>query len=210
MFDKLIGKDGALWRTGGSSDTDSVSPPPPASATVHSTTVLSASVATLDPEILAQTRKATFEIAGSVYARFATELKKLEPVISDTTTRVRAAVAVLAVNPAEILSALTTTHRAALQSWNATVAKAKDAGHAEKIGGREALLQQLAEADVRINNEITRLQESLRENAGKAATLRQEITSAQAEIDRKAQQYTAASAAVELELNQIITTLQSI
>ena len=113
-------------------------------------------------------------------------------------------------NPAEIVSALSSTHRAALQSWNVTVAKAKDTGHSEKVGAREAELQRLADADQRTTTEIARLQGLLQENAGKAAVLRQEIATAQAEIDQKAQQYTAASSAVETELTQIIATLQSI
>lgn len=209
MLDKLVGKDGMLWRTGGGDDAvKAATPPAPASAVLPSAAVHSA--VPLDPAILEQTRKATFEIPGSVYARFATELKKLEPVILDPATRVRAAVAVLAVNPAEIVSALSSTHRAALQSWNATVAKAKDAGHSEKVGAREAELQRLADADQRTTTEIARLQGLLQENAGKAAALRQEIDTAKAEIDQKAQQYTAASGAVDAELAQIIATLQSI
>lgn len=209
MLGKLIGKDGALWRTGGEDDANPAPTHAPAPA-VQTASSLMAGAVTLDPEILAQTRKATFEIPGSVYARFATELDNLKDVIEDPTIRIKAAVKTLRVSPAEIVRALQSTHSAALVSWKSSVAKARDAGRAEKVGGRETRLQELAGEDQRVKEEISQRQTRLTEIAQQSQTLRQEITSAQAEIDQKTQQYDAAATATEAELQQLITALHSI
>ncbi len=209
MLDKLVGKDGMLWRTGGDGDAESATPPASTPAAgAHVATVLSA--ATLDPEILALTRKATFDISGSVYARFAAEYENLKDVIADPATRIKVVVKTLRVSPGEIVAALQSTHSAALVNWKASVTKAKEVGRKEKVGARETQLEQLAAEDERVKGEITSRQTRLGEIATQAQTLRGEISSAQTEIDQKTQQYDAAVQATEAELRQLITTLQSI
>jgi hypothetical protein len=211
MLSKLIGPEGKLWRTGVDDEAGQTASPslvvqqPP----VVATQMFTPGVA-VDPEILESTRKATFEIPGSVYARFAAESKKLEQVPMDPITRIKAVVAMLSVSPVEIMGALSSTHRGALDSWKASIVKAKEASISEKIGTRETNLQGIATEDQRIQGEISQRQAQLQKNAEQAQVLRQEITSARAEIDQKSQQYANAVTAVEAELAQIINTLQSI
>lgn len=211
MLRKLIGPDGALWKTGGDDEVVQTATPSPVvqQPPVAATQMFTPGIA-VDPEILASTRKATFEIPGSVYARFASESKKLEQVPMDPITRVKAVVAMLSVSPVEIVSALSSTHRGALDSWKASIAKAKEVSAAEKIGTREKSLQAIAAEDQRIQGQISELQAQLQKNAEQVQSLRQEISSARAEIDQKSQQYDTAVRATEAELAQIINTLQSI
>lgn len=213
MFKSLIGKDGALWKTGGGDESGDTaqSPPQAVRQSVPGVVVQSpVAVLTIDPEILKSTREATFDIAGSVFSRFAAESKKLEQVIADPVTRIKAVVAVLGISPGEIVSALSSTHRGALDSWKGKVASAKTAGSADKIGAREKKLQAIAVEDQRLQAEISRLQAQLQQNAEQVQILQQEIAAAQAEIDQKSQQYDAAIQATEAELAQVILTLQSI
>lgn len=211
MLGKLIGPKGALWRTG--SEEDETGVPVSVSASQGQQPVMAqvpvSGVGAVDPEVLKDTRKATFEIPGSIYVRFREESENLKEVISDSDVRTKAAVKTLRASPAEIVKALSTTHRAALDAWKANVARAKDTGHAEKIGTREQTLRSLDDDNTRIQGEITKLQQQLQSNTERARTITQEIASAQAEIDQRARQYEAAIGVVESELAQTIGALQS-
>lgn len=216
MFEKLIGEDGLLFKTGKNADRSERDPPPLSAAPAAPiATSLSPGAApsfhlSANPEILASTRKAVFEIPGSVHLRFAEEMKNLEDVISDTTTRIRAVVKTLRVSPKEIAQALSTVNRAALDTWKQDITRARDAGHAEKIATREQKIASIKQENLSINEQIARLQAQLTANAETEQTLNSEIAAAGSEIEQKARDYDIATQVVESELTQLITTLKSI
>ena len=198
------------------SDGDAPATPAPTNAPPQNQAVQAALVTSvvggqsINPEALEQTRDAVFSIAGSPFTRFMAESKKLEGVITDPTMRIKAVVTMLGISPADLVGALQTTHRAALDQWQSQVARAKEDGHKSKVASREAQIVRMRDEDAHIQSQIATLQQQLEVNSQKAATLQQEITSAQAEMEGKARTYDAAAAATEAELNQTIATLQSI
>ncbi len=208
MLDKLIGKDGLLWQTGRGDEGE----PPPAPAPTQASSTPAASLATtgIDAEALAATRKATFEIPGSIFVRFMTELSKLEDVIPDRSMRIKAVIKMLGVSPGDLVTALTTTHTAALTAWKGTVATARKQGHDEKVGGRNQELSRLDAADERLREEIAERQRQIEANGQRRSTLRGEIAQAEAEIATKTGNYDAAIAATERELGETIATLRAI
>jgi hypothetical protein len=199
---------GALWENGEGT-------PPPSTQTpqiplAQPTVVVTASASSVDPEVLQQTREAVFNIGGSPYTRFMAESKKLEGVIVDPTTRIRAVVTMLNLSSADLIGALQTTHSAALDQWKSQIARAKEEAHRTKIVAREGQMQALQNEDAGIQSQIAALQHKLQENSTRSAALKQEITATQGEMEVKARDYEAAIAATDAELRQTIATLQSI
>ncbi len=199
----------AVWDDGKGGDT----PPTPLSTQappMQVTAPVVISGTSVDPEVLKQTREAVFNIGASPYTRFMAESKKLEGVIADPTTRIKAVVTMLNLSPADLVGALQTTHRAALEQWKSQIARAKEDAHKSKIAAREGQMQSLQNEDAGIQSQIAALQQKLRENSTKSATISQEIAAAQGEMEVKARAYEAAIAATDAELGQTIATLQSI
>jgi len=214
--DGLLGKVlGAVWKSG---DEDGSTPAPaptptqaPGQQAVQSVTVPTSVVtASTDPEILESTRNAVMNIPGSMFTKFLSDLKKLENVPMDQSTRIRTVIAMNGVNASNLINAINTEHAAELTKWKASVEKARATSHSEKVGGREGQLTKLSNENAQIDQQIANLQEQKRKNEEASVVLRNEIAQAEGEIEVKSRQYDAATNMIDSELKQFVTLLQTL
>lgn len=205
---------GAFWKPAQEDEASGESSPQPTSSAVPPMSVPTlptlGSAVTVDPEVLSRARTEVFDIAGSPFARFAQECKKLESVLADPAVRMKAALATSGLSATELVSVLQTTHSAALEGFKQEIERARTEKANVEITGREQKLQNLETSRQGIEEQIRQLQQKLQENATEASVIQGEIVEQQSQIDARAKTFEAATQAVAAELAQTVATLKTL